>query len=126
MKVEALDHFTIVTADLDSSVAFFTDVIGLSNGARPAFEFPGAWLYCGEQAVLHLIGASEGREQGVIDHAAFRLNGYREMIARLEKRGIKYRESQLPGLGVTQVFVETPDNATVELIFQPDDVAATA
>ena len=123
MKVEALDHFTIVTDDLETSVAFYTDVIGLRNGERPPFEFPGAWLYCGERAVLHLINAPEGREMGVIDHAAFRLTGYGEMKARLKKGDIKYRETQLPGWGTTQVFVNTPDNAVVELIFQPDDVA---
>jgi len=126
MKVDALDHFTIVTADLDTSIAFYTDVIGLSNGERPPFDFPGAWLYCGDRAVLHLIGAEQGREQGVIDHAAFRLTGYQEMMARLKKVGAKYRETQLPGWGITQVFVDTPDNAMVELIFQPDDVGAKA
>ncbi len=126
MQVDGLDHFTIVTDNLDRSTSFFTEVIGLTVGDRPPFKFPGAWLYCGDRAVLHLVAAKQGREQGVIDHAAFRVTGYAEMMQRLEKADVKIRETQLPDWGITQVFVDTPDNAMVELIFQPDDVDAKA
>ena len=34
MTVSALDHFTIVTADLDASVAFYTGILGLADGPR--------------------------------------------------------------------------------------------
>ncbi|HIF10953.1 MAG TPA: hypothetical protein EYQ81_14705 [Sneathiellales bacterium] len=57
MTVETLDHFTIVTADLDTSVAFYTDVLGLENGKRPDLGFPGAWIYAGDKAVVHLLGS---------------------------------------------------------------------
>ncbi len=56
MAVNALDHYTIVTADLDASVAFYTEVLGLKDGPRPAFDAPGAWLYCDDRPVVHLIG----------------------------------------------------------------------
>ena len=34
MAISALDHFTIVTADLDASVAFYTGILGLADGPR--------------------------------------------------------------------------------------------
>ena len=45
MAVERLDHYTIRTADLDATRCFYTEVLGLSVGPRPAFTFPGLWLY---------------------------------------------------------------------------------
>ena len=56
MAVQSLDHFTINTADLGRSIRFYEEVVGLRNGERPPFAFPGAWLYCGEKPVVHLIG----------------------------------------------------------------------
>ena len=37
MAVSALDHYTIMTADLDASVTFYTEILGLADGPRPAF-----------------------------------------------------------------------------------------
>lgn len=37
-----LDHFTLRTSRLEETVEFFTWVIGLSDGPRPAFRFPDA------------------------------------------------------------------------------------
>ena len=42
MTVRALDHVNIVTADLAASIAFYREVVGLVEGPRPAFPFPGA------------------------------------------------------------------------------------
>jgi catechol 2,3-dioxygenase-like lactoylglutathione lyase family enzyme len=41
MIVGRLSHYSIRTADLEMSRAFYTDVLGLRVGTRPAFEFPG-------------------------------------------------------------------------------------
>ena len=50
-----LDHFTIVSPDIERLRRFFVDVAGLVDGPRPAFGIAGHWLYLGQQAVLHLI-----------------------------------------------------------------------
>ena len=126
MSIERLDHYTIVTQDLEQSIGFYCDVIGLSNGARPPFKFPGAWLYCDERAVLHLIASDKDRPNaGRLDHAALKATGYDEMIGRLENHGSSYEENNLPGADVRQVFVTTPEGEKLELIFDlaevPDD-----
>jgi hypothetical protein len=39
---------------------FYCDVVGLTEGFRPAFERFGFWLYIGDEDVLHLIVPKEG------------------------------------------------------------------
>ena len=40
-----IHHVNIRTRDLEGTIAFYTEVVGLTNGYRPDFNFPGAWLY---------------------------------------------------------------------------------
>ena len=79
MGVERLDHYTIRTEDLDATRRFYTEILGLSVGARPAFTFPGLWLYQGGNPLVHVVGvepesvarADDGT--GRLDHVAFML-----------------------------------------------------
>jgi len=41
--------------DLERSRAFYREVLGLQELARPPFNFPGAWFAAGESQQLHLI-----------------------------------------------------------------------
>ena len=45
MSVGKLDHYNVSTRKLKETVQFYETVLGLNNGARPPFNFPGAWLY---------------------------------------------------------------------------------
>lgn len=122
MAVNALDHCTIKTADLDASVAFYSEILGLRNGLRPPFGFPGAWLYCGEDPVVHLIGGSRRAEAGTgaIDHIAFRASGLEEYTRRLRERGIPFKERDVPGQALHQVFLEDPDGVAIEINFRDE------
>jgi catechol 2,3-dioxygenase-like lactoylglutathione lyase family enzyme len=55
MPIDRMDHFTILTTNTEETVAFYYDVLGLTPGPRPDFSFPGAWLYNGGKAVLHVV-----------------------------------------------------------------------
>jgi len=55
--IKGLDHINIRTADLAATKAFFVDILGLSDGWRPNVSRPGAWLYSGERALVHLSQA---------------------------------------------------------------------
>jgi hypothetical protein len=77
--------------------------------------------------VLHLSQRKKVTDDiGRCDHVAFRASGYLELKQRLDDSGVDYIERVVPGedRGQTQIFVETPDKVTVELIFQPADVSA--
>jgi catechol 2,3-dioxygenase-like lactoylglutathione lyase family enzyme len=54
MSVGVLDHYNVSTRNLRDTVRFYEEVLGLVNGPRPPFDFPGAWLYSEGHPVLHL------------------------------------------------------------------------
>ena len=55
MPIARMDHFTILTTNAEKTVAFYNDILGFTPGPRPAFSFPGAWLYNDGKAVLHVV-----------------------------------------------------------------------
>jgi len=125
MAIQGMNHFTVLTSDLDATLAFYCDVLGLESGPRPPFDFPGAWLYSGAQAVLHVIAgrALPAEPAGVIDHMAFSASGLAETVARLKKNGINSDLRRLPGSGQWQLFFNDPSGARVELDFDATEAA---
>ena len=121
--VKSLDHINIRTADLAASRRRFVEVLGLTEGWRPPFPFPGAWLYAGDKDVVHLVevaqpaSASEGSS---LDHFAFEISDYDEALERLKATGLKFRESPTPGTSVKQIFVRDPNGVTIELNWKGD------
>jgi len=120
-----MNHFTVLTDDVPATVAFYRDFLGLVEGPRPPLGFPGAWLYTGAQAVLHVIGDRPQSElrSGVIDHMAFSATGLAATVAMLEAKGVKYQCRKQTGTGIWQVFVHDPNGARVELDFAPEEEA---
>jgi len=117
VALQALDHVNISTRDVAGVRAFFVDVLGLQVGWRPPFPFDGAWLYLGDQAVVHVMEASAEplpSRGSALDHFAFAAQGFEEMRARLEAHGVAQRAVDVPGSEVRQLFV-TVGGVTVEL-----------
>ena len=125
MAATGMNHFTVLTDDVPATVGFYCDLLGLADGPRPPLGFPGAWLYAGGQAVLHIVGGRPKSElrAGVIDHMAFSATGLRATVAQLDAKGLPYQCRQQMGSGVWQVFVHDPNGARVELDFAPDEPA---
>jgi catechol 2,3-dioxygenase-like lactoylglutathione lyase family enzyme len=138
MGVSRLEHVNIRCHRLAATIAFYTEVIGLSVGPRPAFPFGGAWLYCGDTAVVHLVDAAdhpgswsgtlardggaatrnnEATGTGAFDHVAFRGGDFEGMKAKLQAAGLKFRDRVVPGGGLRQIFVPDPEGVMVELNF---------
>jgi len=125
MAILGMNHFTILSADLDATLAFYGDVLGLRSGRRPPFDFPGAWLYSGDTAVLHVVA---GRPlpvdpAGVIDHMAFTAKGLVDTVKLLQQRAIRFDLRRLVGDGTWQLFCHDPDGARVELDFDASEPA---
>ncbi|MCS6877603.1 MAG: VOC family protein [Geminicoccaceae bacterium] len=120
MELEALDHVNIRTANLEAMVRWYEEVLGLSRGWRPGFDFGGAWLYLGDQPIVHLVEVAQppaNREPG-IEHFAFRARGLGAFLARLEAKGVAYRLGNPPGTDVTQVNVFDPDGNHIHVDFR--------
>ncbi len=123
MSVGLLDHFNIRTRKLAETVRFYEDVLDLTNGDRPNFPFPGAWMYSEGKPVVHLVDISKTDEQqkpdsGVVHHVAFASNGFAGMKQRLTSRGLPFDVREVPGVAVWQIFVTDPNGVMLELNYE--------
>jgi catechol 2,3-dioxygenase-like lactoylglutathione lyase family enzyme len=123
MPVTEMNHFTVLTDDLERTRAFYVGLLGLREGPRPPLGFPGAWLYAGERPVLHVIAgrALPEERRGVLDHMAFSATDLAGITGKLETAGIAYDLHQQPESKVWQLFLFDPNGARVELDFEPGD-----
>jgi catechol 2,3-dioxygenase-like lactoylglutathione lyase family enzyme len=128
MAVSGMNHFTVLTDDVPGTVDFYTRMVGLTDGWRPDLGFPGAWLYAGDAAVLHVIGGRQRDElrPGVIDHMAFSARGLAQLLEHLKAHDVEHICRQQKGSGIWQIFVFDPNGARVELDFAPDESPARA
>lgn len=118
MPLKNLNHYLIRARDVDATRDFYRDILGLTQGERPPFQFRGYWMYIGDRAVVHLAERAPGAEAGdtgAIDHIAFEAAGLTEMLERLKTHGVPARNRKVPGQGLHQVFVTDPDGVMIEL-----------
>lgn len=135
MPIDRIDHYAIRTEKLKESRDFYVDVVGLKEGDRPDFNFRGHWLYCGDEAVIHLIyydKNSDGKGYdglmsdpktfsdngtGSVDHLAFRASDFAGFKKRLQDLNVPMRERDVPGMDLHQIFLRDPNGVTIELNF---------
>jgi catechol 2,3-dioxygenase-like lactoylglutathione lyase family enzyme len=134
MALQHLAHCSIRTDKLAETRRFYIDVLGLSEGPRPNFPFPGVWLYLGDKDVIHIVGIDPddpaglegylggrqgggGSDTGSIDHVAFVARNVSEIKTRLEGNAISFRQRTVPGMDLEQIFVVDPNGVTIELNF---------
>jgi catechol 2,3-dioxygenase-like lactoylglutathione lyase family enzyme len=124
MQLKRLDHVNVVTANLDGMIAWYTDVLGMTQGKRPSFSFPGAWMYAGEHAVLHLVGIDRERQsvEPKIEHFAISASGLAGFIARLDERGIEFGMNTVPDFPIIQVNVHDCDGNHIHIDFHADEL----
>ena len=117
--LQSFDHVNVRTARLDEMVAWYADVLGLHAGARPPFPFPGAWLYLGDLAVIHLVGEEREPEahDPKIEHYAFRATDLPGFKTRVEDMGVKIDWVEVPGVGVLQANIFDPDGNHIHIDF---------
>jgi catechol 2,3-dioxygenase-like lactoylglutathione lyase family enzyme len=121
MALQGLDHVTVNCAELARSRAFYAEVLGMEDGRRPPFPFPGAWLYVGDRPVVHLVGdAASGTDTGSLDHVAFQAEDFEATKERFASLGIDFQENLVPGARVRQLFLHDPDGLKIELNFRTD------
>src|SRR5262245_33691365 len=129
MGIGLVDHFNIVIApsQVEETLRFYREVLGLKDGFRPDFGRPGWWLYAGDHPVLHIslkeVPATRG-STGSFDHIALNATGWAEMKARLEQFGIAFEEQRWADNTVLQIFFRDTNGLRIELDYKLDEPRA--
>lgn len=120
-------HTMLRVGDLDRSVNFYTEVLGMKELRRqeyPAGEFTLAFLGYGDEAtntVLELTynwGVSTYEKGTAYGHMAFEVDDVYAACEQMKTRGAKIlREAGPMNAGTTIIaFIEDPDGYAIELI----------
>jgi catechol 2,3-dioxygenase-like lactoylglutathione lyase family enzyme len=132
MKVNALDHVNIITADLDGTARFYSDLLGLErrDGPPPLTSQNCQWMYDDAgRPIFHINSedcpraydrATQSGPTGALHHVALKCSGFDEIIARLETRGASYQLNTVTSIGLRQIFTMDPNQVLLELNFFGD------
>jgi catechol 2,3-dioxygenase-like lactoylglutathione lyase family enzyme len=130
MPLIQLEHYLVLTGDLDLTRNFYRDALGLREGPRPALGFPGYWMYVGEVPCIHIAEwhtyrthssaagisvSSPAPGTGPLDHIAFNATDLAGVRARLSACGVAYSVNEVSSAGLTQLFLKDPNGVKVEI-----------
>ena len=103
MPIEAVDHINIRTANVEGMARWYEDILEMPKGPRPDFGFPGAWLYLGDLAFIHLVGVDTMPEDTdpKLEHFALRATGLADFLDRLQSNDVAYQIAEVPSLRIT-------------------------
>jgi catechol 2,3-dioxygenase-like lactoylglutathione lyase family enzyme len=132
MPLTGLNHYLVVSKNLERSKKFYEQVLGLRLAERPDFGFPGYWLKLGEEICVHLASQQPNRIRdrfllkkhpkgtngsGSVDHIAFLAQDPREVRSRIQKNKVEMHFRSFPDAKLFQIFLKDPDDVTIELNF---------
>jgi catechol 2,3-dioxygenase-like lactoylglutathione lyase family enzyme len=130
MPLTQIEHYLVLTDDLDGTRDFYCNGLGMRVGARPPLGFPGYWLYVGDVPCVHVaewesyraystevgIGIStRALGTGPVDHIAFNGSDVESIKSALSAHGVKFATNEIPSIGLTQLFLHDPNGVKVEI-----------
>lgn len=126
MKINKLDHVNIRTSRLEIMVGWYTEILGMKSGKRPDFPFDGAWMYAGEQAVVHLVKVGADKVAKVegnltLEHFAFSAQGLNDFEEKLTRLDIPFRRSDIAEINRAQINIWDPDGNHIHVDFRLDE-----
>lgn len=132
MPVTSLNHYLIVSKNLERSRKFYEDVLGMKVAERPDFGFPGYWMKVGGDICVHLASQNPNRIRdtfllkkhprgttgsGSVDHIAFLAEKPEEVRKRIQMSKVPMHFRSFPESKLFQIFLKDPDDVTIELNF---------
>jgi len=148
VRVSGVDHVSVTTANIDRSLGFYRDLLGVTVVDRDELDdpdlgivtgLPGAKARCveldlGDGRILELLEYVEPQgvpiSQGTNDpgsgHVALAVDDIDAFYERLVEAGVTVRSAPItihdpgPWDGVRVIYTLDPDGVTIELVERPD------
>jgi len=126
MQIEKLDHVNLRTTQLDVLIDWYTNVLGMRAGERPNFPFPGAWMYAGKAAAVHMVGIEGapgfGSEAELrLEHFAFSATNRAQFEVNLKTMNEQYKRVEIPSFNIIQINIWDPDGNHIHIDFPMDE-----
>jgi catechol 2,3-dioxygenase-like lactoylglutathione lyase family enzyme len=130
MPLTKLEHYLVLTDDMEATRDFYVQALGMHVGFRPPLAFPGYWVYVGDTPCIHIAEwksyTAHSNQKGIevsrradgtgpVDHIAFNAHDYDEVVGRLERFGVKARRNEQPGGLLRQLFLQDPNGVKIEI-----------
>jgi len=132
MPLTDINHFLLVSRNLERAKEFYCKVLGMKLAPRPDFGFPGYWLRAGNKICVHLASHRPNRIRdtfllkkhprgttgsGSVDHIAFLAKDPYEIRKRIQRNRVAMHFRSFPEAKLFQIFLKDPDDVTIELNF---------
>ena len=87
----SVNHVALYVFDLQKSVDFYKNVLGLQQLPEPFKDGKHVWLRMGPHSQLHIIqGAAKVEPHDKNSHLAFSVKDLKKFMARLDNTGVRY------------------------------------
>jgi lactoylglutathione lyase len=118
-----LDHIALLVRDLDESVAFLTEVLGLQEMPNPMGGTAIRWIDIGDGTRFHIQAGDIGRVHVEKQtHFALTASDFDAVLARLRRDGIAFADMKgVPGAintrpdGMRAIFLQDPNGYWFEI-----------
>ena len=122
-KDTLLNHIALHVYDLQTSTAFYEEIIQLDSIPEPFHDGKHTWLSVGANSHLHLIsGAPRETTHDKFTHLCFTVASMPEFISRLDKAQVHYEDwagakSSITTRvdGIKQIYFQDPDGYWIEI-----------
>ena len=128
--LKGLSHVCFVVEDVERSIAFYTEKLGL----RHAFDFTGedgkrfgAYLHFGARTFIELFRGAPGRGGASFQHICVEVDSMERAVAELRSRGVEVSDPKMGSDGNPQAWLADPDGNRIELHeLRPDGLQENA
>lgn len=117
------NHITVYVVNLDTSAAFYKNVMQLKEIPEPFHDNKHVWFQTAEHSQLHVVsGAKEKVPHDINIHLAFSVPSVENFAKHLDSFNIKYgnwnqtsKEPQVRPDGIKQIYLQDPDGYWIEV-----------
>jgi YD repeat-containing protein len=118
MAASSINHVSVHANDLDESVRFYEQVLGMQRVDTPNFAFPVQWLRLGGQQ-LHLFVREHVRAPA-FHHVGLNVDDFEALFWRAREEGLNDESAFFSGMyelpdGAVQMYLRDPAGNLIEI-----------